>query len=81
MKIGERIKQIRKQLRLTMVELNERGGVKPAHQSQIENNITSPSSDTLLKIASALGVYPPMLLYQVDETTKGEPLDYEKQDS
>ncbi|MBI5442569.1 MAG: helix-turn-helix transcriptional regulator [Deltaproteobacteria bacterium] len=54
--LGGRIKDLRKQKRMTLKELSERTGFSPAMLSQVENNIASPSISTLWNFAEALGV-------------------------
>ncbi|MEM9014686.1 MAG: XRE family transcriptional regulator [Pseudomonadota bacterium] len=52
--IGERIKRIRKQRALTLVQLSERAGVSRAALSKIERGEISPTYLTLRKIALGL---------------------------
>jgi transcriptional regulator with XRE-family HTH domain len=62
MTVGENIKRIRKERGLTQKEL---GGLLDMTQSaigQFENDKTSPKTDTIEKIASALGVSPSELM-------------------
>ena len=52
--IGEKIKQYRKLKGLTQEELAEMVGCNPSHISNIENNYTKASLNTLLAIANSL---------------------------
>jgi XRE family transcriptional regulator, master regulator for biofilm formation len=55
--IGERIKQLRMQKKLSLSELAERSGVAKSYLSKIERHIQSnPSIQFLEKVADALGV-------------------------
>lgn len=56
MTIGERIREIRKSRGLTQKELGERLGLSYQSIAQWENNLRKPKSETILKIATALGV-------------------------
>lgn len=55
MTLGERIKQLRKELGMTQEKLAEQAGIKRQHLTRIENNITqNPSLETLKNLSSAL---------------------------
>ncbi|MCJ7824787.1 MAG: helix-turn-helix domain-containing protein [Anaerolineales bacterium] len=54
--IGERIRQRRKELGLTLRELGSQTGLTASFLSQVENNQTSPSIASLQRIAVALRV-------------------------
>lgn len=55
--IGRRIANLRRLKHLTLPELAERSGVSKGYISQLENEqVTSPSIDTVNKLASALDV-------------------------
>ena len=56
MTIGERTREIRKSRGLTQKELGERLGLSYQSIAQWENDLRKPKSETILKIASALGV-------------------------
>jgi transcriptional regulator with XRE-family HTH domain len=53
--IGDRIKEIREERRLTQDQLAEKSGVSKGFLSDIENSKRNPSSEYVLKIANALG--------------------------
>ncbi len=52
--VGERIKKIREEKKLSLVDLAERTGYSAAIISQIENHLLSPSLGTLIQISHAL---------------------------
>lgn len=64
MKIGERIRRRRNKLGLSLRELGARTGLTAGFLSQIENNQTSPSLDSLQEISTALNV--PMFYFLDD---------------
>jgi len=59
--VANRVAGARKQARLTQEELAEKSGLPQSHISRIECGKLSPSTGTLEKIASALGVSPSSL--------------------
>ena len=56
MKIGQKIRQYRKQNALTLEELASRTELTKGFLSQLENDLTSPSIATLADITEALGI-------------------------
>ncbi len=54
--IGEKIKEIRKQKKLSLRTISTIAGISPSTLSDIENGRRSGNIDTLEKIANALGV-------------------------
>lgn len=52
--LGEKIKSIRKERKLTAKEVAERAEVTPGYISQIERDLISPSLSVLMRIAEAL---------------------------
>lgn len=56
MSIGRKIKELRTKLSLTQNELADRCDLTKGYISQIENDLTSPSINTLIDILTALGV-------------------------
>ena len=60
-KLGERIRTLRKQKKLTQQTLAEKAGIDPKYMGQIERAETNPSIKLLANIASALGVSLPEL--------------------
>ena len=55
MNLGNKLKMMRQQLNLTQEELADRCELTKGYISQIENDLTSPSIETLLDILNALG--------------------------
>ncbi len=55
-KVGEKIKEIREDMALSLEELAQRTGISSAMLSQIENHMVSPPLGTLIKIAHGLEV-------------------------
>lgn len=56
MNIGPMIRKSRKGKRLTLKTVAEKAGISEGFLSQVENNVNSPSVDTLIKICNAIGV-------------------------
>ncbi len=56
MNIGPLIRKSRKEKKLTLKVVAEKAGISEGFLSQIENNVNSPSVDTLIKICNAIGV-------------------------
>lgn len=54
--LGNRIKTLRKNKKLTLCELCYKNGLEPSTLSRIEQAIVEPKFLTLLKIADALGM-------------------------
>lgn len=55
-KVGEKLKDLREDLAVSLDELAIKTGISAAMLSQIENHLVSPPLGTLIKIARALGV-------------------------
>lgn len=55
-KVGEKIKELREDMALSLEELAKRSGISPAMLNQIENHMISPPLGTLIKIARGLGI-------------------------
>lgn len=56
MKIGDRIKNIRKALRYTQKEVAENAGISRMYLSDVEKNRYNPSLSVIEKIAEAMGI-------------------------
>ena len=54
--IGAQIREFRKQLKMTVVEVSKQAGLSQGMLSKIERGVTSPSLSTLSAIAGALNV-------------------------
>ena len=67
--IGERVKKIRKERKMSLSELAERAGVAKSYLSSLERNLqTNPSIQFLEKIASVLNISVDRLIH--DEPNK-----------
>ena len=64
MHIGSLIRHFRKERKLTLKSVSEKAGISEGFLSQVENNVNSPSVDTLMKICDAIGVQAGELLNQ-----------------
>ncbi|MCM1222888.1 MAG: helix-turn-helix domain-containing protein [Lachnospiraceae bacterium] len=80
--LGKRVREIRIKKRMSQTELSELIDKTPPYVSYIESGIKSPSLDTLVLIANALGVTADMLLAEslenhllVDEAEYAELMD------
>ena len=56
MNMGPLIRKYRKEKKLTLKIVAEKSGISEGFLSQVENNVNSPSVDTLIKICNAIGV-------------------------
>ena len=54
--VGERVREFRQDLRLTMEQLADDAGLSIGMLSKVENGQTSPSFATLTSLANAVGV-------------------------
>lgn len=68
MEIGKRIKQLRKEKKLTVRKLANLSGISPSLVSQIENSKSEASITTLRKIANALDL--PVFYLLLEEINK-----------
>ena len=64
--IGSRLRQLRKQRRLTQAQVADAAKIEPANLSRIENGHFDVSTSTLWKVLAAMGYSPADLA--VDET-------------
>ena len=70
MLIGERLRELREQKKLSQGDIEERTGLLRNYISRIENGHSVPAIDTIEKIARALGVPMYQLFYEGDEPPK-----------
>ena len=56
MNIGQLIRRYRKKQKLTLKAVAEKAGISESFLSQVENNVNSPSVDTLQKICGSIGI-------------------------
>lgn len=59
---GERLREVRRNHRMTQVQVSERSGLAQNHISELEHGERMPSLITLLKLAAAIGCKPTDLL-------------------
>jgi transcriptional regulator with XRE-family HTH domain len=67
MLIGERLRQLRVEKKLSQREVEERSGLLRAYLSRVENGHTIPTVETLQKWAKALEVPMYLLFYEGDQ--------------
>src|SRR3984885_6853726 len=70
MVIGERLKQIRAQKKLSQADIEQETGLLRCYVSRVENGHTVPSIETLEKFARALDVPMYQLFYDGEEPPK-----------
>lgn len=70
MNIGTLIRRYRKEKKMTLRVVAERASISEGFLSQVENDVNSPSVDTLIRICNALGVNAGDLLRQVSKKEK-----------
>jgi transcriptional regulator with XRE-family HTH domain len=70
MYIGEKLKEIRKEKRVTLLELSEKSGVQMATLSRIENHKMTGTLESHMQIAKALGIDLTQLYANVIRGTK-----------
>jgi transcriptional regulator with XRE-family HTH domain len=58
MNIGTLLRKYRKEKKLTLKAVAEKAEISDGFLSQVENNVNSPSVDTLMRICSSLGIDP-----------------------
>lgn len=63
--LGQRIRQLRLEKKMSQEELAFKSGLSAAHLGQIERALKNPTVDTVGKIASALGM-PPAALFSAE---------------
>ena len=67
MNLGSIIRKHRKERKMTLKTVAEKAGISEGFLSQIENNVNSPSVDTLMNICSSIGVNAGDLISQVEK--------------
>ena len=78
LKIGEKVKNLRKKNNKTQVELANLLGLTPGAVSQIENSIISPSLNTLIQISSIFGKSPEYFMEDLKAKTGNDNLNVYK---
>ena len=66
MNIGQLIRRSRKKQKLTLKTMAEKAGISESFLSQVENNVNSPSVDTLQKICGSIGISTGDLITQAE---------------
>ena len=67
MNIGTLIRRCRKERKLTLKTVAEKASISEGFLSQVENDVNSPSVDTLIRICNAIGVNAGDLISQVSK--------------
>ncbi|MFO7963831.1 MAG: XRE family transcriptional regulator [Desulfobacterales bacterium] len=70
MNIGPMIRRHRKDRRLTLKTVAAKAGISEGFLSQVENNVNSPSVDTLIKVCNAIGINAGDLLNKAENQQK-----------
>lgn len=70
MNIGTLIRKCRKERKLTLKAVAEKANISEGFLSQVENAVSSPSVDTLIRICNAVGVDAGDLISQVSKQEK-----------
>jgi transcriptional regulator with XRE-family HTH domain len=65
--IGDRLRTLREQKKLSQGDIEKRSGLLRAYLSRVENGYTIPTIETLEKWAKALGVPMYQLFYEGDQ--------------
>src|SRR5712672_4819004 len=68
--IGDRLRELREEKKLSQGEIEKRTGLLRCYISRVENGHTVPAVETLEKFASALEVPMYQLFYEGDEPPK-----------
>ena len=72
MNIGTLLRKRRKERKLTLKNVAEKASVSEGFLSQVENDVNSPSVETLVRICHAIGVDAGELISQASRQTKVE---------
>ena len=70
MNIGTLIRKSRKEQKLTLKIVAEKASISEGFLSQVENNVNSPSVDTLIRICTAIGIDAGDLITQASKQEK-----------
>lgn len=68
MRLGEKLLQLRKAYKMTLDELSAKSSVAKATLSRLENNITTGTLRTHMKIVEALGISLPELYREIESS-------------
>ncbi len=72
MNIGTLLRSRRKERKLTLKTVAEKASISEGFLSQVENDVNSPSVETLIRICNAIGVDAGDLISQASKQTKVE---------
>ncbi len=70
MNLGSLIRKYRKEKKLTLRIVAEKAGISEGFLSQVENNVSSPSVDTLMNVCGAIGINTGDLLNVMEKQEK-----------
>ena len=76
MKLGERLRLIRKENKLTLKDLSQRAELSVPYLSDMERDVVNPSVDTLQKVAGAYGMKVSDLFIGVEGMGKSQSKTY-----
>ena len=76
MELGQRLRFIRKENRLTLKKLSQLSGLSVPYLSDIERNVVNPSVDTLRKVAEAYNISVKDLISGVEGLGESSHTDY-----
>lgn len=76
MKLGERLRLIRKENKLTLKDLSQLANLSVPYLSELERGVVNPSVDTLQKVAKAYQISVKQLLIGVEELGEMEYATY-----
>ena len=67
MNLGTVFRDYRKKRKLTLKKVATKAGISEGFLSQVENNVNSPSVETLMKICNAIGVNASDILNKIEK--------------
>jgi transcriptional regulator with XRE-family HTH domain len=70
MNIGTLLRKCRKEKKMTLKIVAEKASISEGFLSQVENDVNSPSVDTLIRICNAIGINPGDLINQASKQEK-----------
>ena len=70
-RLGEQLRRVREQQRLTVVDLADRCGLSPTRIAKIEAGLIDPRFDVLVALSDGLGVGLAALMPEDDEDREG----------
>ena len=76
MKLGERLRLMRKENKLTLKDLSQIADLSVPYLSDMERGVVNPSIDTLQKVAKAYNTTVKKLLIDVEELDELEDTNY-----